>query len=444
MKIEYKVGIFVAIGLLIFAYLVLWLGTREIEIFKKEGYILKTRFSSLAGLEKNSSVRLAGVRVGRVRDIDLKEGMAEITMFIYKDVKIREESKASVSSMGIMGEKYVEIFPGPPNKPFLKENSYIDGIQPLSIDQIGQTFYSIGVDIKSVGKILRDAFTYPTGENKIKDLISNIDALSENLKELSRALNSDYPELKNSTFALTEQLNSSISKITSGFEKTTKEVNSLLVENKDEIKKSLENLNLTVEKAENLISELEELTKRIKDGKGLASKVINDPEFPQKIEDNLEELRKTLEDSRSTISTFKIPELSYGARGEYLSSNSLVRGYLTISAKTGSNRFLEGEILREPWDNKIKFSFLGKLSYRGIFAKAGFIESSFGLGVGFQPLKNLEISIESLELNRRPRPIFRAYTRFYPFSNIFLVAGVEDFALKEKTQLYFGLGFKSK
>ncbi len=444
MKIEYKVGIFVAIGLMIFAYLVLWLGTREVEIFKREGYLLKTKFTTLAGLEKNSSVRVAGVRVGRVKDIDLKEGMAEITMFIYKDVKIREGSKAAVSSMGIMGEKYVEIFPGPPNKPFLKENSYVDGIQPLSIDQIGQTFYSIGEDVKSVGKVIKDALTGPSGESRLKTLLSNIEITTQNLKEISRSINSDYPDMRMSLSSLAEKLDSDLAKITSDFEKISKEITSLISENKKEINNSLENLNMTMDKAQRLISELEEITKKIKEGEGLASKVINDPSFYQKVDDSLTELKETLEESKKIVSKITPPEISYGIRGEYLSSDLLARGYLTFSISEKDKRFMEGEILKDPWDEKVKFSFLGGMKFKGFSVKAGFIESSFGLGFGFQPLKSFELSIDSFELNRRPRPIFRAWTRYYPISNIFFVAGIDDFALKEKSQFYFGIGFRSK
>ncbi len=444
MKIEYKVGIFVAIGLMIFAYLVLWLGTREVEIFKREGYILKTKFTTLAGLEKNSSVRVAGVRVGRVKDIDLKEGMAEITMFIYKDVKIREGSKAAVSSMGIMGEKYVEIFPGPPDKPFLKENSYVEGIQPLSIDQIGQTFYSIGEDVKSVGKVLRDALTEPSGENRLKSLLSNIEITMQNLREISRGINSDYPDIKMSVSNLAEKLDSNFSKIASDFERISKEITSLISENKKEINRSVENLSLTIDKAQRLISELEEITKRIKEGEGLASKVINDPSFYQKVDDSLTDLKETLKESKRVISKITPPEISYGIRGEYLSSDLLARGYLTFSISENDKRFMEGEVLKGPWDEKVKISFLGGMKYKGFLVKAGFIESSFGLGIGFKPLKSFELSIDGFELNRRPRPILRAYTRYYPFSNLFFVAGVDDFALKEKSQFYFGIGFRSK
>lgn len=444
MKTEYKVGIFVTIGLMIFAYLILWLGTREVEIFKREGYLLKTKFTTLAGLEKNSSVRVAGVRVGKVKDIDLKEGMAEITMFIYKDVKIRKGSKAAVSSMGIMGEKYIEIFPGPPEKPFLEENSYVDGIQPLSIDQIGQTFYSIGEDVKSVGKVIRDALTEPSGENRLKNLLSNIEITTQNLREISRSINSDYPDIRMSVASLAEKLDSDFAKITSDFERASKEITSLISENKKEINKSVENLSLAIDKAQRLISELEEVTKKIKEGEGLASKFINDPSLYQKVDDSLTELRETLKESKKIVSKITPPEISYGIRGEYLSSDLLARGYLTFSISEKDKRFIEGEILKDPLDEKVKISFLGGVKYKGFFVKAGFIESSFGLGIGFQPLKSFELSIDSFELNRRPRPILRAYTRYYLFSNFFFVAGVNDFALKEESQFYFGIGFRSK
>lgn len=108
-RLEFSVGIFMIIGLLCLAYLALSLGHLG---WGGGRYDVNAMFSTVSGLKNKAAVTMAGVNIGEVRKIQLKEGRAELTLSIDKGVQLEEDSIASIKTMGIIGDKYVSITPG--------------------------------------------------------------------------------------------------------------------------------------------------------------------------------------------------------------------------------------------------------------------------------------------------------------------------------------------
>lgn len=109
-NIEISVGIFVFLGLVCMAYTSIKLG--RLEFLNTHYYPVKANFSSVTGLRTDTDVEIAGVKVGKVKDIHLQDYQAIVTMLINKDIKIQDDAIASIRTKGILGEKYVEILPG--------------------------------------------------------------------------------------------------------------------------------------------------------------------------------------------------------------------------------------------------------------------------------------------------------------------------------------------
>ena len=79
---EAKVGLFVLIGLIILAYMSFKVGQQGFSLLK-HGYTITAVFDNVSGLEKKgASVQMAGVEIGKVEDIQLKDGRAVVTMRI--------------------------------------------------------------------------------------------------------------------------------------------------------------------------------------------------------------------------------------------------------------------------------------------------------------------------------------------------------------------------
>ena len=85
------------------------------------GYDLKASFRSAEGVAVGTDVRLAGVKIGAVSDMNLNSETfrAEVTLQVTADVEIPEDSTAAVSAEGLLGGTFVEIIPG--GSPFALE-----------------------------------------------------------------------------------------------------------------------------------------------------------------------------------------------------------------------------------------------------------------------------------------------------------------------------------
>lgn len=108
--IELIVGFFVVMGLVAMAYLSIRLG--DIEVFGSKGYTIYAVFDSTSGLKEGDVVEIAGVEVGRVEGIRLKDYSSLVGMRIGPGVKIPDDAIASIRTRGLIGEKFVKIIPG--------------------------------------------------------------------------------------------------------------------------------------------------------------------------------------------------------------------------------------------------------------------------------------------------------------------------------------------
>jgi phospholipid/cholesterol/gamma-HCH transport system substrate-binding protein len=109
-NIETGVGIFLIAGLICLAYLSVKLG--DVHLIGTKQYVVKARFSNISGLKEGSEVEIAGVKVGQVSKIHLKNYEAIVDMLISPDVIIQQDSIASIRTQGIIGDKYIKISPG--------------------------------------------------------------------------------------------------------------------------------------------------------------------------------------------------------------------------------------------------------------------------------------------------------------------------------------------
>jgi phospholipid/cholesterol/gamma-HCH transport system substrate-binding protein len=107
---EVVVGFFLLLGLLALGYLAIKLG--KMEVVGSSGYTVHATFPNVAGLRAGSPVEIAGVDVGWVERIHLKNYQAVVDFRIKDEVKLPEDSIASIRTKGLIGEQFVRISPG--------------------------------------------------------------------------------------------------------------------------------------------------------------------------------------------------------------------------------------------------------------------------------------------------------------------------------------------
>jgi len=125
--LDLGVGLFVLIGLVALGWMSVKLG--RVDLLGNRGYVVSADFPTVGGLKTGSTIEIAGVEVGRVDRIELRDYQAHVVMVIHPDVKLQEDSIASIKTKGLIGERYVRLSPGGSDK-LIPPNGRIREVEP--------------------------------------------------------------------------------------------------------------------------------------------------------------------------------------------------------------------------------------------------------------------------------------------------------------------------
>jgi phospholipid/cholesterol/gamma-HCH transport system substrate-binding protein len=134
LNIESAVGMFLVAGFLCFAYLAVRLG--DIQILGSGSYPVKARFTSVSGLKTGARIEIAGVVIGKVKEIRLDDYQAEVEMQIDSGVQLQEDSIASIRTQGIIGDKYIKISPGAMDETIPAEGEILETEGAISLEDL--------------------------------------------------------------------------------------------------------------------------------------------------------------------------------------------------------------------------------------------------------------------------------------------------------------------
>lgn len=137
-RLELLVGAFVMVGLLCLGYLAVKLG--KLELVGGNYYQVSADFSSASGLKAGAPVEIAGVAVGRVKTISLKNYQANVTLAIKNDIALYTDSIASIKTRGIIGEKFMEMSPGGAGEPLKAGDTIQDTEAGIDLEQVISQF----------------------------------------------------------------------------------------------------------------------------------------------------------------------------------------------------------------------------------------------------------------------------------------------------------------
>jgi len=126
--LELIVGLFIMVGIIALCYISVKLG--KMEWVGGSGYQVIAVFPGLGGLKVGATVEIAGVEIGRVKNISLNDDyQASVILDINKEIKLQDDSIASIKTKGLLGEKFVEIVPGGEDE-IIKDGGKIHDTEP--------------------------------------------------------------------------------------------------------------------------------------------------------------------------------------------------------------------------------------------------------------------------------------------------------------------------
>jgi phospholipid/cholesterol/gamma-HCH transport system substrate-binding protein len=187
---RFRVGLVVLIALVFLMFGVLMVGRRAHLFTAKLPY--QTRFESAAGLVPGNPVRLNGVTVGNVLEVNLSPDPADQSVRVVYEVdrkvapRLRTGTLASIKTIGLLGDKYVELSGGKPEEPIVPPDGEIKAAKVAGLDEIfaggGDLMADLGGIARSLKAILEKMEKGGVGQNLNATLLS----LSEVLGKINR------------------------------------------------------------------------------------------------------------------------------------------------------------------------------------------------------------------------------------------------------------------
>ncbi len=290
MSSAFKVGIVATLGLVLLAWLV-W-KIEDINPFRDEGKRVDASFTSVAGLDDKSAVRVAGVRVGRVDGIRLQGTRALVTLLLEKPVPLTQGASARIANMGLLGDKYVELVPGPPGAPALAEGAVLPGITPPGFDEAMAKLDAIGTSIQEVTGSLGEGLS----GDRMQALFDSVHATSEQIRllvmENRAAIRGTMANAESASATLAREL----PRLADQMARAVTEIGNMVSENRPDVAATTANVRELTEKLQTSVDNLNTITTKIASGEGSIGKLVNDDTAH-------DELVKTLDSIQSGVGT---------------------------------------------------------------------------------------------------------------------------------------------
>lgn len=275
-KTEIKVGITVFIGIIILFWIYGWAKNITFNANRKE---LLVEFQSVAGLEIGDPVTVNGVRKGYVDDIKISDSKVVVKLNLDEDVNLKENAKFYIVMLDLMGGKKVEINPG-------------NSASEMNYSKIrnGEFLGDISTAMAALGSV----------EN---DLIDVIKEVKVTLFQVNKTLTDSQfnQELKlsiNNLNNLTNNLNSliinnkdNINKLLTEGTDLTKSLNNILVSNKDSLSVTLSLIRQTLNNSQLLISSINDFIDKTNKSENNLGRVLNDKEITENLKVSIQQLK---------------------------------------------------------------------------------------------------------------------------------------------------------
>jgi phospholipid/cholesterol/gamma-HCH transport system substrate-binding protein len=189
----WKLGMFVLIGLVLFAFTIYYVGMQK-NLFGST-FRLKSNFKNVSGLEVGNNVRFSGINVGTVSEIELiTDSSVVVNLLIKDDVQqfIKTDATASIGSDGLMGDKVLTISPGINSRNTVKDNDQITSKAPIDMEDVMVSIKK-SVDNASIitGQIAEFSYKMNHGNGTLSKLISD--------EEFAKSLKNTLSNLENSS-----------------------------------------------------------------------------------------------------------------------------------------------------------------------------------------------------------------------------------------------------
>ena len=466
MKLETKVGAFFILAIGIMGTLILRM--EKMDLFNGHSQNkLVTEFDQVAGLNLQSAIRVAGVKVGAVTGIDLDGKRAKVTLGLPKEFQVYQDASASLSSIGILGEKYIELDPGHPAAGLLPMDATIPSKTGMGLDNLMETMGGIAKDVKNITSAFNESIGGEQGRQKLDEIVDNIRQLTGEF----RAMAQENHGTINTTLANVQQMSADLKdklpRITQQFEDLGRNLNDLVNQGKPELTGVLKDVRRLTASLQATADNAAAITDKMNKGEGTIGKLLNDETTVNKINTAVDNVNSMLGGFKAMDLDLDMGASQWTRRGGAMAGigvdfvpardhwyslafNSTPDGKIASSSSTITSTpggSTSSTTVSADQAFTLSAQFAKRLAENYVFT-AGIIEGKGGAGAEFRALDDrFRLGVMGYDFTKRddkPKPRYRITSSYQFYKGAYAQAGWQDLANPEMRTFFVGGGLRWK
>jgi phospholipid/cholesterol/gamma-HCH transport system substrate-binding protein len=292
-RLELKVGLFVLIGLVLLAALMLQFSKGTSWL--RPTYMIRLQSTDVAGLKLRAAVLMSGVQVGSVSDIQLAEDGRSVTIWlkIYNRYKIHKDARFLIEQSGFLGDQYISIQPTENKGEVFQDQDVAKAEPPFSISEMARAAGGLAGTIDEAVRNLNQGIADLRRLLLNEQTLTNLSATALNARRLSERGVVTVDNVNGLIDANKEAIGLSLSNLvlfSENINRTADDLNDAVATNGVQLSAAMDNLQITSAKLKGLIEEVEA-------GRGLAGTLVKD----QKIANDLSQITGNLSITTSNL-----------------------------------------------------------------------------------------------------------------------------------------------
>jgi phospholipid/cholesterol/gamma-HCH transport system substrate-binding protein len=269
-RLEWKVGLFVLIGLVLLAALLLQF-SKGLTFFHST-YDIYLRAVNVGGLKPKAAVLMSGVQVGTVKDIRLAPAgtSVTITLRIFSNFVIHQDARFIIEQSGFLGDQYVAIVPTENKLPPFKNEDMANAEAPFNLQEFTRTATGFISRVDETIKKLNDALADVTKILLNPQTLTNLSVTAGNLRTVSDRALTTVDNINSAVATNMPSLTTSVSNLQTFSEQLNQfagDLRGIISTNTEGISRSVKNVESSTESLKGVMNDLQA-------GKGLAGNLL--------------------------------------------------------------------------------------------------------------------------------------------------------------------------
>jgi len=411
----------------------------------------KTLVKDASGIFEKTPIKVAGINAGKIKSIELSGRDALITFEIQEKVRVTPNAKLKIKSVGLLGDKFIDIDLGAETDKRLEEGSFISTEGGEGFDSLAKDASAVLKDVKEITTGIKEALRDDQGRNMVKQIVENISEVTASLRRIT-----DGNEEKiNRIVDDIEQLSSQLAHETDRYQK-------------DSLMADLSKIGPILDKVDATVSDLKVIVADVKDGKGTVGKLLRDDAVVDQVSQTLSSVNRlvnrinnieadiglstgantrTGSDTRFDLDIYPAPERFF--RLGIVTNDFGPQSEKETDTFTSTNGGPETKTsVRKINKDDFKFNFQIGRRIQRFGLRAGLIESTGGVGVDyFFPDWGIRTGMELFDYQKDAGPNLRLMGEFKIWNVLFTRIAGEDLISKDGKQsatISMGLRFSDQ